>query len=151
MRNWGISFRFWSKYTQIHKCENTYLNNVVLHNKILCFNEISRTFWKNVFVFQDCLWKDRRLVRGVTASGTTSDNKRQQVKTSGTTRDKVWKRMATNGNEWHKKWQQVTTNDNEWKQMQMSDREWQHMVYWMKTAQQTSKNGWLPSFLDKIR
>ena len=35
---------------------------------------MSRTFWKNVFVFQDCLQKGRQVVRGVTASGTSSDN-----------------------------------------------------------------------------
>ena len=35
---------------------------------------MSRTVWKNVFVFQDCLQKDRQVVRGATASGTSSGN-----------------------------------------------------------------------------
>ena len=37
----------------------------------------------------------------------------------------------------------VTTSDNEWQQMTMSDSEWQKGVQWVKTAQYTSKNGWL--------
>ena len=42
-----------------------------------------------------------------------------------------------------------TTSSNEWQRATMNDNEWQRVgafVQWMKTAQYTSKNGWLPSF-----
>ena len=58
-------------------------------------------------------------------SGTSSDNKWQQVTTSDTTSDNEGQRVTTNGNEW----QRVT-----------------EVVQWMKMAQYTLKNGWLPSF-----
>ena len=61
---------------------------------------------------------------------------------------------TTNDNEWHNEWQrvvqQVTTSgneDSEWQQRTMSDSECQKVVQWVKTAQHTSKNGWLQFFL----
>ena len=79
----------------------------------------------------------QRVVQRVTTSGTTSDNEWQRVTTSGTTND----------NEWYNEWQRMTTSGNEWQQMTMSDSEWQKVVQRIKTAQYTSKNGWLPFFL----
>ena len=58
----------------------------------------------------------------------------QRVTTSGTTSDNKWY------NEWCTKWQRVTRcNYNEWQRVTA-------VVQLMKTAQYTSKNGWLPSF-----
>ena len=54
--------------------------------------------------------------------------------------------MATSGTTSEKEWQQVTS-DTERQQMTMSDSEWKQAVQPMKTAQHTSKNGWLPFFL----
>ena len=51
--------------------------------------------------------------------------------------------MTTSENEWQRAVQQVIKSDNEWY------NEWQQVtavVQRMKTAQYTSKNGWLPSF-----
>ena len=39
--------------------------------------------------------------------------------------------------------QRVTTNEKEWQQITMSDSDWKQVVQQMKTAQYTSKNGWL--------
>ena len=102
----------------------------------------------------------------VITSGTTSDNEWQHVTTSGTTSDNEWQRVTANGNEWrvttndnewYNEWQRMTTSgtasDKEWKWVTKSDSEWQWWqqvraaVQTMKTAQYTSKNGWLPSFL----
>ena len=76
-----------------------------------------------------------------------------------------WQWMTTSDNEWYNEWQRVVqrvmTNGNEW--CATSDKEWQRVIQrvttnsneWqrltavvqpMKTAQYTSKNGWLPSF-----
>ena len=79
------------------------------------------------------------MVQRVTTSGTTSDNKWQQVTTSGATSDNEWKPVV----------QRMTTNDNEWQWVTINGNEWQRVtavVQRMKTAQYTSKNGWLPSF-----
>ena len=65
----------------------------------------------------------------MTTSNTTSDNEWQRVTTSGATSDKEWQRVI----------QRVTTNSNDWQRMTA-------VVQLMKTAQYTSKNGWLPSF-----
>ena len=79
----------------------------------------------------------------MTTNGTTSDNEWQWVTKSGTTSDNEWQRATASGNEWER----VTMNEKEWQQMTMSDSEWQQVVQRMKTAQYTSKNGWLTSFL----
>ena len=71
----------------------------------------------------------------MTTSGTTSDNEWQRVTTSGTTSDNEWQRVTKSENQW----QRVTTNGNEWQQVRT-------VVQQMKTAQYTSKNGWLQSF-----
>ena len=60
-----------------------------------------------------------------------------------TTNDNKWQlvaqRVTKNDNEWYNEWQSVTTNGNEW--------QWATaVVQRMKTAQYTSKSGWLPSF-----
>ena len=60
---------------------------------------------------------------------TTSYNEWQRVTTSGTTSDKEWQRVI----------QRVTTNGNEWQRVTA-------VVQRMKTAQYTSKNGWLSCF-----
>ena len=60
---------------------------------------------------------------------TTSDNEWHWVTTSGAASDKEWQRVI----------QRVTTNSNEWQRVTA-------VVQPMKTAQYTSKNGWLPSF-----
>ena len=55
---------------------------------------------------------------------------------------RVLQRVTTNDNEWYKEWQRVTTvavNGNEWQRVTA-------VVQRMKTAQYTSKNGWLLSF-----
>ena len=60
-----------------------------------------------------------------------------------TTNDKEWQQMTTSGptsdKEWQREIQRVTTNSNEWQRVPA-------VVQLMKTAQCTSKNGWLPSF-----
>ena len=61
--------------------------------------------------------------------------------------DNEWQRMTTSGTTSDNESERVTTNEKEWKQMTMSDSERQQVVQRMKTAQYTSKNGWLPSFL----
>ena len=67
-----------------------------------------------------------------------------------TTNDNEWQWMTTS-DEWYNEWQQVaqqvTASDNEWERVIPNDNEWQQVVQQMKTAQYTSKNGWLPSFL----
>ena len=60
---------------------------------------------------------------------TASDNEWQRVTMSGTTSDKEWQGVI----------QRVTANSNEWQRVTA-------VVQPMKTAQYTSKNGWLPSF-----
>ena len=61
--------------------------------------------------------------------------------------------MTTSDNEWQRVVQRVTTSgttsENEWQRVRTNDNEWQQVravVQRMKTAQYTSKNGWLPSF-----
>ena len=71
----------------------------------------------------------QRVVQRATASGTTSDNKWQWVTISATKGDT----MSDN------EWQQVTINGNEWQRMTA-------VVQRIKTAQYTSKNGWLSFF-----
>ena len=84
---------------------------------------------------------------------TTSDNEWQRVTTSGKTNDNEWynewQRMATSDNEWQQVVQQVTKSENEWQRVTTNGNEGQQVravVQWMKTAQYTLKNGWLPSF-----
>ena len=98
---------------------------------------------------------------------TTNDNEWQRVVQRVTTNDNEWynewQRMTTSDNEWYNKWQRMTTSDNEWQhvvqRVTKSENEWQRVttngnewqqvravVQRMKTAQYTSKNGWLPSF-----
>ena len=98
----------------------------------------------------DRLQKHRRVVHRVT----TSDNELQRVTTSGTTSDKGWQRVATSGtmidNKWQQVVQQVIKSENEWQRVATNGNEWQQVravVQRMKTAQYTSKNGRLPSFL----
>ena len=65
--------------------------------------------------------------------------------------------MTKSDNEWYNEWQQVTqgvttsgtTSDKEWQRVTTNGNEWPRLrtvVQRMKTAQYTSKNGWLPSF-----
>ena len=75
----------------------------------------------------------------VTTNGTTSYKEWLGVTTSGTTNDSEWQRMKTSGTTSGKEWQRVTTNGNEWQRERA-------VVQRMKTAEYTSKNGWLPSF-----
>ena len=75
----------------------------------------------------------------VTTNGTTSYKEWLGVTTSGTTNDSEWQRMKTSGTTSGKEWQRVTTNGNEWQWVRA-------VVQRMKTAEYTSKNGWLPSF-----
>ena len=75
----------------------------------------------------------------VTTNGTTSYKEWLGVTTSGTTNDSEWQRMKTSGTTSGKEWQRVTTNGNEWQRVRA-------VVQRMKTAEYTSKNGWLPSF-----
>ena len=89
----------------------------------------------------------------VTTSGTTSDNEWQRVTTSGTTSDNEWQWMTTSYNEWQWVTTSGTTSDKEWQRViqrvTTNGNEWQRVtavVQRMKTAQYTSKNGWLPSF-----
>ena len=65
----------------------------------------------------------------MTTSGATSDNELQRVTTSGATSDNKWQRMTTSGTKSDSECERVTA-----------------MVQRMKTAQYTSKNGWLSSF-----
>ena len=51
--------------------------------------------------------------------------------------------MTTSDNEWQQMTTSGTASDNEWQKMTMSDSEWQKGVQRVKTAQYTSKNGWL--------
>ena len=51
--------------------------------------------------------------------------------------------VTTNDSEPYNEWKRVTTNEKEWQQITMSDSDWQQVVQQMKTAQYTSKNGWL--------
>ena len=67
------------------------------------------------------LIKDRRVVHRVTAS------------------DNAWQRVKESENECYNEWQRVTKNGNEWQRVRV-------VVQRMKTAQYTSKNGWLASF-----
>ena len=71
-----------------------------------------------------------------------------------------WQRVTTNDNEWYNEWQRMTksvtsgaTSDKELRRVIQRvttiSNEWQRataVVQSMKTAQYTSKNGWLPSF-----
>ena len=89
----------------------------------------------------------------VTTSGTTSDDEWQRVVQRVTTNDNEWQRMTTSDNEWYNEWQGMTTSDatsdKEWQRVTTNSNEWQRVtavVQPMKTAQYTSKNGWLPSF-----
>ena len=54
--------------------------------------------------------------------------------------------MTASDNKWQRVVQRVTASENEWQQMTMNDSEWQKVVG-VKTAQYTSKNGWLQYFL----
>ena len=67
----------------------------------------------------------------------------QRVVQRVTTNDKEWQQMTTSGptsdKEWQREIQRVTTNSNEWQRVPA-------VVQPMKTAQYTSRNGWLPSF-----
>ena len=69
-----------------------------------------------------------------------TDNKGQRVVQQMTT-------TGTSGTTIDTEWQRVTTNDNEWQQMTMSNSDWQKVIQRVKTAQYTSKNGWLRFFL----
>ena len=71
----------------------------------------------------------------VTTSGTTSDNEWQRVTASDNKRQRVVQRVAKSDSECL----MVLTNGNEWQRVRA-------MVKRMKTAQYTSKNGWLPLF-----
>ena len=75
----------------------------------------------------------------MTTSGTTNDNEWQQMTTNDNKWQLVAQRVTKNDNEWYNEWQSVTTNGNEWQRATA-------VVQRMKTAQYTSKNGWLPSF-----
>ena len=52
----------------------------------------------------------QRVVKRVTANGTTSDNEWQRVTTS----DNEWQRVTTSDKEWQRVVQRMTTNVNEW-------------------------------------
>ena len=88
--------------------------------------------WQRVTT-NDNEWQ--RVVQRVTTSDTTSDNEWQRVTTSGITSDNEWQLLTTSDNQW----QRTTTNGNEWQRVR-------EVIQWIKTAQYTSKNGWLPSF-----
>ena len=99
----------------------------------------------------------------MTTSGTTSDNddnEWKRVVQGVTTNDSEWQRVVQrvtkNDNEWQgvttidEVVQRVTKSENEWQRVATNGNEWQQVrvvVQRMKTAQYTSKNGWLPSFL----
>ena len=83
--------------------------------------------------------KWQRVVQRVTANDNEWQWVVQRVTTSGTTSDNEWQRVTTSGATSDKEWQRVTTNSNEWQRVTA-------VVQPMKTAQYTSKNGWLPSF-----
>ena len=80
-------------------------------------------------------------------------NEWQRITTSGTTsdsNDNEGQRITMSDNEWQQVVQQVTKSENEWQRVTTNGNEWQQVravVQRMKTAQYTSKNGWLPSFL----
>ena len=96
-----------------------------LHNKeeVICKNK--ENHWLRSFIKRQ-------------TSGISSDNEWQRVTKS----DTKWQRVATNNNEWQRVVQRVTKR---WQRMAMSERV-TAVVQRMKTAQYTSKNGWLPSF-----
>ena len=80
---------------------------------------------------------------------TTNDNEWQRVVQRVTTNDNEWQRMTTSDNEWQQVVQRVTKSENEWQRVTTNGNEWQQVravVQRMKTAQYTSKNGWLSSF-----
>ena len=73
-------------------------------------------------------------------------NEWQRMTTSikcGTTSDYEWQRVVQrvtkSDRQWYNEWQQVTTNGNEWERVTA-------VAQRIRTAQYTSKNGWLPSF-----
>ena len=70
---------------------------------------------------------------------TTNENKWQRVVHRMTTSDNKWQRVTTSDSEWYNEWQRVATNGNQWQRVRA-------VVQRMKTAEYTSKNGWLPSF-----
>ena len=77
----------------------------------------------------------------------------QRVTTNDNEWYNEWQRMTTSDNEWYNEWQGMTTSDatsdKEWQRVTTNSNEWQRVtavVQPMKTAQYTSKNGWLPSF-----
>ena len=92
---------------------------------------------------------------------TNSDNEWYNEWQWMTTSDNEWynewqrvvQRVITNDNEWQRVTTRDTASDKEWKWVTKSENEWQWVtesessVQRMKTAQNTSKNGWLPSFL----
>ena len=107
----------------------------------------------------------------VTTSYTTSENEWynewqrvvQPVATNGNEWQPVVKQVVTNDSEWQRVVQRVTTIDydwqkvvqrvakseNEWQRVTTNGNEWDQVravVQRIKTAQYTSKNGWLPSF-----
>ena len=92
------------------------------HNIFLWF---SLSFIKRHEWYIECQW--------MTTSGTTNDNEWYNEW------QRVVQRVTKSDSEWYNEWQQVTTNGNEWEQVTA-------VVQRMKTAQYTSKNGWLPSF-----
>ena len=62
---------------------------------------------------------------------------------------RVVQRVTTNDNEWQQVVHRVTKSENEWQRVTTNGNEWQQVravVQQMKTAQYTSKNGWLQSF-----
>ena len=104
------------------------------------------TFWIFCTVFNG------RFIKRQT-SRTPSDNEWQRMTTSDNEWYNEWQRMTTSDNEWYNEWQGMTTSDatsdKEWQRVTTNSNEWQRVtavVQPMKTAQYTSKNGWLPSF-----
>ena len=80
---------------------------------------------------------------------TMSDNEWQRVTTSDTTSDKEWQWVSTNDNERQREVQRVKKGHSEWQRVTTNYSVWQRVRavgQWMKTAQYTSKNGWLLSF-----
>ena len=84
---------------------------------------------------------------------TTSDKEWYNEWQRMTMSDKEWQWVITNDNEWQRVVHRVTKSDsewyNEWKQVTTNGNEWEGVtavVQRKKTAQYTSKNGWLPSF-----
>ena len=85
-------------------------------NVLLSVRVLSVKFSLIVCQIFDHLQKDRQVLHQETTSGTTSDNKWQQMTTSGTTNDKEWY------NEWQRVVQRVAANDNEWQRMTTSNK-----------------------------